>query len=134
VFRHLFEHNASGQQKKAGVYCLSLREDADPSDEFMKRFAGHNPPVRKLSECSIGPFDGVVDKRTHKVGLKFRVSSITWISATEAEATGGYFEGGLSASGNTYTVKKVHGKWRVTKDKMNWISIVREYDYKAFLA
>src|SRR5689334_13010252 len=76
VFRYLFEHNASGQQKKAGVYCLSLGEDADPSDEFMRRFAGHKPPVRKLSQCTVGPYHGVIDKRTQKVGLKFRVSNI----------------------------------------------------------
>jgi len=32
------------------------------------------------------------------------------------------YEAGLSASGNTYTVKKIKGKWKVTNDKMHWIS------------
>ena len=122
VFRYQFEHNSSGQQKKAAVYCLSVGENTDPSDDFIRRFANHKPPVRKISQCDVGPFDGVVDKLTHKLGLVFRVSSIKWISETEVEASGGYYEAGLSASGDTYTVRKWLGKWRVTKDKMNWIS------------
>jgi hypothetical protein len=122
VFRYQFQHNASGQQKQAGVYCLSVGEKTDPSDELIKRFAENKPPVHKISECTVGPFDGVVDQRTHTRGLVFRVGAITWISETEVEATGGYYEGGLSSSGNTYTVRKRLGKWTVTKDKMNWIS------------
>ena len=122
VFRYQFEHNSSGQQKRAGVYCLSIGENTDPSDEFIRRFANHKPPVRKISGCNVGPYDGVVDKDTHKLGLVFRVSGIKWISETEVEASGGYYEAGLSASGDTYTVSKQLGKWRVTKDKMNWIS------------
>ncbi len=121
VFRYQFEHNASGQQKQAAVYCLSIGENADPSDEFMRRFAEYKTPVRKRSECDVGRL-GVVDKNTHKRGLVFRVDSMNWISGTEVEARGGYFEGGLSASGNTYTVRKRLGKWGVTEDKMNWIS------------
>jgi len=123
VFRYQFLNNASGQQKRAAVYCLSIGESADPSDEFMKRFAEYQPPVRKISECNVGGFDGVVDKNTHKRGLIFRVGSMNWISGTEVEARGGYFEGGLSASGNTYTVRKgLLGQWMVSEDKMNWIS------------
>jgi hypothetical protein len=122
VFRYQFEHNASGQQKRASVYCLSIRENTDPSDELIERFAVSDPPVRKISECSVSPFGGVVDQRTHKLGLVFRVGSIQWISATEVEAGGGYYEAGLSASGNTYSVKKRLFKWRVAADKMNWIS------------
>ncbi len=30
--------------------------------------------------------------------------------------------GGLSASGNTYMLKKEHGQWKVTSDKMLCIS------------
>ena len=122
VFRYQFERNASGQQKRAAVYCLSIGENTDPSDEFSKRFVEFEPPVRKISECSVGRFDGVVDKRTHKLGLVFRVGKINWISATEVGASGGYYEGGLSSSGNTYSLSKRLFKWRVTEDKMNWIS------------
>jgi hypothetical protein len=37
-------------------------------------------------------------------------------------AGGGYFEGGESASGNTYTLERHADVWRVVKDVMNWIS------------
>ncbi|HYN15530.1 MAG TPA: hypothetical protein VES66_07060, partial [Terriglobales bacterium] len=90
VFRYQFDHNASAQQKNANAYCLSVGEkDGDPSDRFMKRFAGHRPPVRKASACIAS--DRVVDKRTAKPGLLFRVSIITWISDTEAKVAGGYY-------------------------------------------
>ncbi len=123
VFRYQFDHNSSGQQKRAAVYCLSVGEKlTDPSDDFMKRFADHKPPVRKVSECNVDPFKGVIDKRTGKSGLVFRVTNIAWLSETEVEVAGGYYEAGLSASGNTYTLTRKYGKWNVTRDKTNWIS------------
>jgi hypothetical protein len=54
VFRHQFDRNASGQQKTAHAYCLSIMvggKDLDPPVEFIKRFAHHKPPVRKWSAC-----------------------------------------------------------------------------------
>lgn len=123
VFRHQFDHNASGQQKRAAMYCLSVGQNGiDPSDEFMKRFANHKPPIRKRSECDADPVRGVIEKRTGNLGLIFRAQGITWISDKEVEVAGGYYEGGLSASGNTYTVTKQHGKWIVSNDRMHWIA------------
>jgi hypothetical protein len=123
VFRYLFDHNASGQQKGSNVYCLSMGEkNVDPSDGFMRRFTGHEPPVRKASDCSVASFSQVVDRRTGKPGLMFRVTGIVWISSTEVTVYGGYEEANMSASGNSYTVKKENGKWKVTKEGIGWIS------------
>jgi hypothetical protein len=123
VFRWQFDHNASGQQKKAQVYFLEIgQKGGDPSDEFMKRFVDHKPPVRKVSACSADAGKGVLDKTTGEKGLIFRVTSIDWKSDTEVDVQGGYYEAGESASGNTYTLKKEKGKWKVTNDKMHWIS------------
>jgi len=125
VFRWQFEHNASEQQENARVYFLEIgKKEGDPSDEFIKRFAGNKLPVRKRSECSVnmGRSVGVLDKKTGEKGLILSVRSIEWKSDTEVDVKGGYYEHGLSASGNTYTLKKVNGKWKVTNDKMNWIS------------
>lgn len=61
-------------------------------------------------------------RRQERKALIFRVTSIKWKSDTEVDVSGGYYEAGLSASGNTYTVKKEKGKWKVTNDKMHWIS------------
>ena len=123
VFRYQFDHNASGQQKSAKVYFLGVGEKAtDPSDEFMKRFVDHKPPVRKASASHFVRGKGMLDKKTGESGLAFRAQSIKWISDTEVEVSGGYYEAELSSSGNTYTVKKESGKWKVTKNTMSWIS------------
>jgi hypothetical protein len=123
VFRWQFDHNASGQQTNAQVYFLEVGEKSgDPTEEFMKRFADHKPPVRKVSACTADAGKGVLDRKTGEKGLIFRVTNIKWKSDTEVDVSGGYHEAGLSASGNTYTVKKKKGKWKVTNDKMHWIS------------
>lgn len=123
VFRYQFDHTASGQQKTAKVYFLGVGEKAtDPSDEFMKRFADHKPPVRKASASHFVRGKGLLDKKTGERGLAFRNTLIKWISDTEVEVSGGYYETELSSSGNTYTVQKENGKWKVTKSKVNWIS------------
>jgi hypothetical protein len=122
VFRWQFDHNASGQQKKARIYFLEVGEKpGDPTDQFMNRFADHKPPVRKVSACTLNTGE-VRNKKTREKGLIFRVTKIEWKSDIEVEVTGGYHEALLSSSGNTYTVKKENGKWKVTKDKMDWIS------------
>jgi hypothetical protein len=123
VFRYQFDHNASGQQKTAKVYFLGVGEKStNPSDDFMKRFANHKPPVRKASASHFVRGEGLLDKKTGERGLAFRATNIQWISDTEVEVSGGYYEAELSSSDNTYTLKKEDGKWKVTKDKMNWIS------------
>jgi hypothetical protein len=123
VFTWQFEHNGSGQQQSAKVYFIGVGEKAsDPSDAFMRRFADHKPPVRKASASHYVEHKGILDKKTGEQGLAFRATSIKWISDTEVEVGGGYYEAELSSSGNIYTVKKEHGKWKVSKDKMLWIS------------
>ncbi|HEV2392285.1 MAG TPA: hypothetical protein VG146_07975 [Verrucomicrobiae bacterium] len=123
VFRWQFDHNVSGQQNKAKGYFLTVGEKSgDPSDKFIKRFAHNKPPVRKRSECSADPGRGVLDKKTGERGLIFFVTSIKWNSDTEVEVKGGYYEAGMSASGNTYALKKEKGKWKVTNDTLDEIS------------
>lgn len=109
LFRHQFKHNASAMQQNAPAYFLSIK-DKDPSPEFLKRFAGHKPPVKNGTEFEIGK------------GLKFRIESWKWKSDDELELTGGYYEAGLSASGNRFTMVRKNGKWIVEKDQMEWIS------------
>ena len=125
VFRWQFEQNGSYQKQSAKVYFLEVGEkEGDPSAEFIKRFAGNKPPVRKRSECNIDMRTnvGVTDKKTGEKGLILRVWKIEWKSDTEVDVKGGYYEHGLSASGNTYTLKKKNGKWTVTNDKLHWMS------------
>jgi hypothetical protein len=123
VFRWQFDHNASGLQKGAQVYFLGFLgiNKGDPSDEFMKRFTGNKPPVRKESECDTATGEALA-KKTGESGLVFYVGHIDWKSDSEVDVEGGYYEGNLSASSNTYTLRKVNGKWMVIKDTLNGIS------------
>ena len=109
TFRYQFKHNASGQQQKAPAYFLSLF-GKDPDDAFLKRFEGHKPPVKKGSAFEVGK------------GLLFTVVRMRRASNVMVEVSGGYYEAGLSSSGNTYVVELKDGKWVVTGDTMHWIS------------
>jgi len=120
VFRYQFEHNASGQQQNAKVYFLSFGKDKEPGDAFIARFKDHKPPVKKRSQ-SKGQFE-VIDKETGERGLIFTVGAIKVVDAAKIQVEGGYYEAGLSSSGNVYTVERKDGKWVVTKDQMLWIS------------
>ncbi len=88
----------------------------------MERFADHFPTVVPVSECSADIELGVSRGPVSGRGLIFTVGDITWVSATEIEVAGGYYEGGLSASGNVYRLKRAEGVWKVIEDKMEWIS------------
>lgn len=121
VFRHMFGNNASGQQNGSGVFCLAVESDQDPTNGFLMRFRNVKTPVRPKSACDSSS-RGVVDKKTGKHGLVFRVDHIRFKDAKHATVNGGYFEAGLSASGNVYTLEHKASGWVVTKDEMMWIS------------
>jgi len=137
AFRYQFRKNASGLQQKAKVYFLSVRnaqdeKNHDPDEAFMKRFADHKPRVAKASEAHASSEGGVRDMKTGERGLLFDLGEIRWISDDTVEIDGGYYEGGLSASGNTYFLKKKTGKWIVERDRMHWISHVNGLDGQRF--
>jgi hypothetical protein len=122
TFRYMFGSNASGQQQNALVFCLQLENNADPSAAFIARFSKTKQHVLAASACDASAYTGVVEKATGKSGLIFRVDGIKWVDDDHAEVSGGYYEAGLSASGNTYFLERAHGAWHVTKDVMSWIS------------
>jgi hypothetical protein len=127
VFRHQFGHDASGLQWRAKVFFLSVY-DKDPSNNLMDRFEGHEPPVKRVSECEIsaktagGSDIHVVDRDTGEPGLICRVERITWVSDTEAEVEGGYYAGGRAASGYLYRVVREGEEWVVKKETLQWVA------------
>lgn len=134
VYRYQFVHNYSGQQQQAQVYFLSARipsppeastiwSETDPSSDLLARFEGHQPPVRPWSQSTTSVY-GVFDRTTGERGLLFNVSSII-AGGDTAQVEGGYFEGGLSASGNTYYLRRVNSSWSVEYDILHWISNAR---------
>ena len=120
IFRYQFMHDASGVQSGAQVYCIGFSDhqsdrpnNGDPSQQFLLRFTDVKPPVKALSQCSASADKGVSDKATGKIGLIFRVTSIKCATDSKCEASGGYYEGGLSSSGDTYFLEKRLEKWVV---------------------
>jgi hypothetical protein len=118
----MFGKNASGMHQHAKVYCLHFEQGADPPASFLARFASLKTPVRAGSACSEDARSGVVEVATKAPGLAFRIDSVQWTDKDHATVQGGYYEAGLSASGNVYTLERKSGAWVVTGDQMVWIS------------
>ena len=130
AFRHQFEHNASGQQQTAQIYFIFVmtRDDStgywnngDPSEALLNQFTDNVPPVKPFSKCTYS-ISGVFDKESGERGLLFHVGEIKWNADDQVQVEGGYYEAGLSASGNTYYLKYMDGQWTVIRDVMHWIS------------
>lgn len=122
-------YEASGAQQGYKVYFLSLGSTwtgkgiarTDPSDEFMKRFAGRTPPVRKVSACE-DKGSKVADKQTGARGIIFTVSDLKWISNTEVVVDGDVCKAGLNGYTMTYTLKRNNSQWKITDSKLQSIS------------
>jgi hypothetical protein len=112
VFRYQFDHNASAIQQKADHYCLSLPNEHPPDAAFLQRFEGNHPPVLSAGEC----------QRKSGHDLFFRVQRFDWRSDTEVWVSGGYWEGNLSSSLESYRVRLKNGKWVVDGAHMEAIS------------
>ena len=121
VFRHQFDHNASGLRRDADYFFIAL-DKGDPPQALLARFANERPPVLPASLAASSAGGGIKHKDSGGRGLIFRIGSIKWPDANTAEVEGGYYEAGLSSSGNVYRVERRGGKWFVTKDEMRWIS------------
>jgi hypothetical protein len=109
LFRYQFINNASGAQQEAAAYFLSIY-GADPPRDLIARFENNAPPVKPSSVFQIGD------------GIKFEIRSFTRLDENNIKITGGYYEGGLSSSGNTYRLRRIEGVWTVINDMMEWIS------------
>jgi hypothetical protein len=112
VFRYQFRHNASSLQERADRYCLSLPGERSPDAAFLQRFDGNTPPVLGVEEC----------RRKSGKNLLFRVQRLDWRSDDEVWVSGGYWEGNLSSSGESYRVRRKDGKWGVDGARMETIS------------
>lgn len=123
------------------VVCLSwgypydiasegISDKSDPSDEFISRFDGNQPPVKKLSECDLSNnYEDeeqfcfhVVDKESGEDGVIFQITTINWISSSKVEVEGGYHSTCAAASGNLYTVVLEDDSWVVIDDVVLWVS------------
>jgi len=131
VFRYMFPDGAQKDEPGTlALLCISFDKNGpDPTDAFMARFTGHKPPVRKASHCKWGKNGGVIDRGSGKPAAFYHVPSINWISVSKAEAYGESYLGTMGATGFTYIVEKINGKWLVTKDEGGWISYIRNLKF-----
>jgi hypothetical protein len=111
IFRYQFEHNASGLQQNATAYCLSLGRGRPVPESLLRRFANHRPPVHGEPDCLGG--EGI---------LTFQVKSVSWLSEDEVEAIGGYHEGNLSSSTESFRAAREAGRWVVKESRLLVIS------------
>lgn len=112
VFRYHFDHNASGIQKQAARYCLSFPGDRSPAEDFLQRFQGNQPPVTSAEEC----------ERLGGRNLFFRIQRYDWRKDDEVWVRGGYHEGNLSSSVESFQVVRQNGRWVVKGARMEMIS------------
>jgi hypothetical protein len=115
VFRYIFQHSATQQHPYAKAFYIAVEQDKDPSEQFLKRFVGHQPPVRKRSQSTYSK-DGmgvVVDKDTGEGGIQYSVGALKWVSPEEARLEGSYHVGPLFAGGCEYKVILEQKRWMV---------------------
>lgn len=110
AFRYQFEDCCA--ETKYSVYFLWLGDERGPSDDFMRRFAGHNPPVKKASR-SVKVADGVDDIDTGKRGLIFGIPRIKWLNDTEVDVSVSKFVWGWGQYGYVCRVVREGNRWMV---------------------
>ena len=99
------------------VFFLSFGKE-EPTDEFILRFAGHNPPVKKSSQAS-GKYK-LNDQETGKRGVLLSAANIRRITENEVEIWVGYYLGpynkkAKNAAIKIYSVQRENNKWIVAE-------------------
>ena len=142
VFRDKFQNNYSGHfnyndyiDTSYSFYFLAIYDSVDsnynfmgrhdPDDELISRFIGFAKIVKKFSECHFDNVNAptkVIDNETGKEGMLFYTGPIKWISKTEAEVEGGYWEGFSSSDCFTYRLYKYDGQWFIYYKTPRWAS------------
>lgn len=130
VHRFQFGDYRAGLPPGSLTYCLArnaateLLPWTDPPEALLRRFAGHQPPVKRLSLCRIDlqTLLGVTDVETGGPALIFRLGPLGWVSDTEVVLDGGHHFNGLNGSGKTYRVRFQTDAWIVVEAQWRWIS------------
>jgi hypothetical protein len=112
------------------TYCLARTTATerlpwtDPPEALLRRFAGHQPPVKKVSLCrmDLQTLNGVTDAETGSPAVIFRLGPLDWAGDTEVVLDGGHHFNGLNGSGKTYRVRFQTGAWVVVEAHWRWIS------------
>ena len=110
LFRHLVQ-----EHQGLRVYFLS-RDGADPSDDFMQRFQGERPVIKKRSLSVRGKYRSILDKESGANAGIVSVGSVKWISDSEVEVGGGFYDGEI-----------IECRYRMARTNIGWIVISKEF-------
>jgi hypothetical protein len=120
VFRYQFDHDATQQKTYTKVYFISIENEKDPDDEFLRRFAGNTPMVKKKSQA-VGDnkgTGGVIDHETRGSGIIYRITQLKWVNENEVEVEADFHVAMLFAGGCKYRVRRENNQWLIK----GWIS------------
>jgi hypothetical protein len=117
VFRYQFKHEFSdsidGDQSIGG--CFLLIRGRDPPKEFLARFIGYLPPVKKGSQYAAD------------AGIQFSAERITWIDDSTVTVEGGHYMSsyqwprknyimpGSTKAVRAYFLTRKNGRWDVQR-------------------
>ena len=112
-------------QLTAGVNFLSI-DGKDPSEAFMKRFEGSDPPTLKLSRARkkkvLRDVTEVVDRKTDRDGTILKVGNVHWIDQNSVTVEGGNYCGSLCNASGIFHVVREKGIWVVKNFDVQIIS------------
>jgi hypothetical protein len=103
---------------QASAYFLAFGHRLTPPTEaFLARFSGNQPPVKSYSVCSISPAGDIVDSSNGTVGVMVQIASITRESSGRFDVEAAFSN--LPSSGNrlVYTIAQEAGVWKVKSRK-----------------
>lgn len=112
VLRYQFDNNASAAQRQGAEGFYIVIHGHEELGAFLDRFKDETVSVR----------EGRWVWRNVPGRIFFRVDSLAFDSSSRARAEGGYYEGPLSASGCTYYLRRVSGRWVVIRHELEWIA------------
>ena len=102
--RYFFDHNESAAKNNAEAYYV-LIHGHNPTTEFLERFHGSSPPVKKGSAY-----------RETDLQILFKIENYESPADGQWLVTIRYREGPLSASTHELLLEKNDGRWTITKD------------------
>jgi hypothetical protein len=106
------------------VKLFCIEPERPLPDKFLRRFSGNKIRVVWASDCELSSvsMNGVREKKTGQQGLRMTVTSIRWITRSEAEAKVEAFSDGIAANWNTLRVVLKSGRWVVESDETDAVS------------
>jgi hypothetical protein len=125
LYRHQMGDGVPRSRERDVTLCLGAGPDnghlADPPQTLLDRFSDHRPPVKGYSKC-LWNRDRWIDPANGRNAIVHYIVRFHCPSPTRCSAGGGYLQGNLSSSGNSYELERRSGRWQVTSDVTEWIS------------